>query len=101
MTTPFSLRWNVIKSAEAELEYSSLPPARRQKIKEALESLEAGPWVENSKLLDQYETLWSLQVDRWRIVFDAYHDRRQIVVRRIRQRKTAYEDLRPRLQPEP
>ena len=101
VTTPFSLRWSVIQSAAAELEYSSLSPVRRYRIKKALESLEAGPLVENSKLLDQYETLWSLQVDRWRIVYDVYPDRRQIVVRRIRPRKTAYEDLLPRLRREP
>lgn len=100
MNTPLGLQWQVVRSAEADEEFRSLNPERRKRIKSALELLRDGPFVKGSKLLDQYDDLWSLQVDDWRIVFTPEFDPREVRVQRIRHRLTAYEGLLPRRQPE-
>lgn len=96
MNAPLGLRWRIVRIEEADEEYGRLHPGRRKKIKAALESLRNGPYVKGSKLLDQYDDLWTLEVGDWRILFEPDFDAREIRVQRIRHRLTAYEGILPR-----
>ncbi|MDE2744586.1 MAG: type II toxin-antitoxin system RelE/ParE family toxin [Chloroflexota bacterium] len=100
MNTPLGLRWRVVRSEEADRDFGSLNPERRKRIKNALELLRDGPYVKGSKLLDQYDDMWSLQVDDWRIVFVPEFDTREVRVQRIRHRQVVYEGLLPRRRPD-
>ncbi len=90
-----------MRGEEADEEFGRLNPERRKRIKGALELLRNGPYVKGPKPLDQYEHLWSLQVDDWRIVFVPEFDAREVRVQRIRHRLVAYEGLLPRRPPNP
>ncbi len=86
-------RWRVSRNPESEAEYQRLSPERRRKIKRAMRELEAGPTTSGAKELEGHPDVWSVRVDRWRIVYEIDWERRAMLVTRIRPRPTAYEGL--------
>ena len=62
-----------------------------------MRDLGAGPTTGGGKELEGHPDVWSVRVDRWRIVYEVDREQRGMLVTRIRPRPTAYEGLeRPR-----
>ena len=90
-------RYRVELTESARAERRSLAPVPRGKVKDRLEALSAGPTgVSGAKLLDQYQTKWTIPVGNLRIVCEVDSDAGVIVIERIRHRRDAYEGLLPR-----
>ena len=62
-----------------------------------MRELQAGPTTGGGQELEGHPDVWSVRVDRWRIVYEVDREQRAMLVTRIRPRPTAYEGLeRPR-----
>ena len=70
-----------------------LSPRPRRDIKQELRKLNEGTDRPNVKRLEGVANMWSVRVNRLRIVFELDEDEHIIRVTRIRPRPTAYEGI--------
>ena len=94
-------RYRVVLTDAAEAERRSLSPHPKREIKQELRKLNEGTDRPNVKRLEGVANMWTVRVNRLRIVFELDEAERTIRVTRIRPRPTAYEGIErpPRSRP--
>ena len=86
-------RYRVVLTDAAEAERHSLSPHPKREIKQELRKLNEGTDRPNVKRLEGVANMWTVRVNRLRIVFEIDEAARTIRVTRIRPRPTAYEGI--------
>ena len=89
--------WTVEFEPAARREYTQLEEGPRRSAASVIaEQIEEGPELSGAILRRGYRDTWRVRFhnDRFRMVFEAFRKRRQIIVIRIRPRSTAYRGLR-------
>lgn len=79
-------------STRARHELADLPQPLREAVRNALDSLQADPWVKGKPLRGHLRPLWSARVGSYRIVYtiEGPEHAATVVVRGIRHRTVAY-----------
>ena len=84
------MRWQVEIAAGAERQLRKLARPVQERIKLAIDSLEADPFAGDVKKLAGAEQTWRLRVGNYRIVYEIHKGRLVVLVIRIADRREAY-----------
>lgn len=85
------MAYNVMISPPADKDLQAITDnALRQRLLMKAKELESFPDLPGLKKMEGEDTLWRRRVGSWRITFDAYKRKNDILVLHIRQRKDSY-----------
>lgn len=87
-----SKEYSVIVNSNVAKQMQKIPSKTQEKIKLAIRNLANNPKPPNCKKLQGFDHTWRVRVGDYRIIYEIYDNKVQVIVIKVKHRRDVYRD---------
>jgi len=87
-----SKEYSVIINSNVAKQMQKIPSKTQEKIKLAIRNLANNPKPPNCKKLQGFDHTWRVRVGDYRIIYEIYDNKVQVIVIKVKHRRDVYRD---------